>query len=42
MEDDLEHGCLYFVWFVIFLNRMALQLKITQAKMATLMKGGFL
>ena len=41
-EDDLENGYLYFVWFVIFLNVMALQFKITSEKMATLMNEGWL
>ena len=41
-EDDLEHGYLFFVWFVIFVNMMALEFKIASDKMATLIKGGFL
>ena len=41
-EDDFEHGYLYFVWFAIFLNVVALQFKTTSEKMATLMKDGFL
>ena len=32
-EVDLKHGYLYFVWFVIFLNVMALKFKITSEKM---------
>ena len=35
----LEDGYLYFVWFVIFLNVMALQ--ITPEKKARLIKSGF-
>ena len=35
----LEDGYLYFVWFVIFLNVMALQ--ITPEKKARLIKGSF-
>ena len=40
-EDDLEGCYLFFVWFVTYLNVMALQFQITLQKIATLMKGDF-